>query len=455
MAEGRTKSGDSGLSYGDAANLAKNGSLEQRRNLAAAADTKPEILYYLVDDPAPEVRRELAANETTPIQADLRLARDEDQQVREGLAAKIARLLPGMTEAQLAKVRAVAHEALETLARDQATVVRRILADTLKDVAKAPPQVIRQLARDVEAVVACPVLEFSPVLSDRDLLDIIAAAPVQATEHLGAIARRSTVSAPVSDAIIDTENVDAIAHLLANDSAQVREETLDRVIEQAAEVTEWQPPLVNRPALPNRAARRLAELVAENLLETLVSRRDLDPETAEVVLAKVQERLKDAGKPMPKVAAGGGEGWAEGEDAPDEADAEAADEEDEEDAEPERLTRDEAMALATKLNHENQLTEGVIADAMGRRDRQMVFASLAVLTAMPVEVVVKAFANHSAKGIVSLTWESGMSPRMAIDLQQGIGGVAPVEIIRPSSTAAYGLSEEEMTWQLEFLKGLG
>ena len=57
--------------------------------------------------------------------------------------------------------------------------------------------------------------------------------------------------------------------------------------------------------------------------------------------------------------------------------------------------------------------------------------------------------------VVSLVWEAGCSPKLSVDLQQGLGNVAPVEIIRPSSRASYGLSEDEMIWQLDFLRDMG
>lgn len=150
--------------------------------------------------------------------------------MRGDLAAKIARLAPGLTEHEQDRVRQATMEALTALAHDQIPRVRQVLSEALKDVANAPPNVIRQLARDVEVAVAAPVLEYSPVLTDEDLLEIIAARPVSA--KLVAISRRRRVTEVVSDAIAGTEDDAAIAALLGNASAQIREETLDRLIEQ-------------------------------------------------------------------------------------------------------------------------------------------------------------------------------------------------------------------------------
>ena len=71
--------------------LARDADLAVRRKLAARGDVRPEILYYLVQDEAAEVRRTIAANEATPHQADQLLARDKDASVRGELAQKIGR----------------------------------------------------------------------------------------------------------------------------------------------------------------------------------------------------------------------------------------------------------------------------------------------------------------------------------------------------------------------------
>ena len=74
------------LSYEESKRMAENGSDKDRVNLASRTDLRPELLYYLSQDPSSEVRRRIAANEQTPRQADLILARDKDEQVRTQLA---------------------------------------------------------------------------------------------------------------------------------------------------------------------------------------------------------------------------------------------------------------------------------------------------------------------------------------------------------------------------------
>ena len=54
--------------------------------------------------------------------------------------------------------------------------------------------------------------------------------------------------------------------LLANPSAQVREETLDLIVQRAPGRPRWHAPLVERPTLPARLAAKIAAFVADALL---------------------------------------------------------------------------------------------------------------------------------------------------------------------------------------------
>ena len=241
---------DASLTYEQARALAASGDRSVREQLARRADLPPEILYYLAEDDTASVRRAVANNASAPHQTHTLLAQDSDSNVRCDLATKISRVLPDLSAEEQGKVRQSAHDALRALARDQIVAVRQALAEALKDVAGAPPDVIKALARDAESAVAMPVLQYSPVLSDEDLIEIIRSGP--AAGGLNAIARRSKVGEGVSDAISAANDASAIADLLGNKGAQIREETLDRLIDQSAEVTLWQAPLATRPPFGDR-----------------------------------------------------------------------------------------------------------------------------------------------------------------------------------------------------------
>jgi uncharacterized protein (DUF2336 family) len=388
-----------------------------RRQLAESTSARPEVLYYLAADADATVRAAVAGNEATPVQADLLLARDRIDAVRIDLAAKIARLAPGLSSEAHERLKKMTHEVLEILVRDQVTRVRQVIAEALKDVADVPVEIVRLLARDGEIVVAGPVLEVSPLLSDEDLLDIIASAPIPGA--LAAIARRPVVREPVADAIGASADVDAVAALLANPSAQIREETLDRLVDRAPAVAAWHKPLVQRPLLSPGIARKLSAFVADHLLRLLSERRDLDPATARDVAAAVKRRLADA--PAAKPAAEPGE---------------------------------DSLARARRLKQEGKLDESSVLAAAGR-DRGFVRAALAVLAGLPLEVVDRVIGSHSPKGVTALAWKAGFGMRAAHKLQLQLAQIAPNAALLPRSDGAYPLSTEAMQWQLDFFIGMG
>lgn len=412
---------DDRLDYEEAKKIARAASPAERCLLAARPDAQPEILYFLSEDADVEVRRTVAANGSTPPHAGLILARDGDDGVRCNLAQQIGRLAPGLDEKERERIGAVVNEVLEILARDQVARVRRMLTEELKEAENVPASVISRLANDADEAVACPILEYSPLLDDEMLMEIIETSPE--TAALTAISRRRVLGASVSDAVVATGDQQAIAALLTNKSAQIREETLDQLVEQAEHVPQWHRPLVDRPVLSPRAVRRLAEFVADSMLADLERREDLDPKTAKIVSAALKQRLR--------------EDWTA--DEPDGADALA---ETERDA--------PAGERVSRLLAEGALTEELIVDALGKGDRSFVIAALARLADISPDMVSKAVSMSSPKGITAMAWKAGLGMRTAVQLQLRLARVPPSKVLQARNGIDYPLGEDEMRWQIDF-----
>jgi len=407
------------VTYEQAKELANHKDDEVRRELASQAELRPEILYYLTDDPSSVVRSEVARNNATPAQADLLLAKDISDDVRADLAAKISRLAPGLTANEQDQVKVMAYEALEILARDQVVRVRQIISETLKDIADAPPEIIRQLAWDAEMLVSGPILEYSPVLTDDDLIEIINRG--SSTGRLSAISKRENVSVSVVDAIVETTDEAAIGLLLANKSAQIREETLDQIVESAMKVESWHAPLVARPKLSEFAAMSLAKFVANNLLQALTSRKDLSPAILARVRTVVNDRLDEPEQKTPDNAV------------------------DEDVSTP----LEEAFAKAKTLHAKGELGENEVISSLKKKDRFAVVAALSVLTEVSVISMEKAVRLKDPKGMVAIAWKAGLSAKTITPLQRDIAGVADDKILSPTATGQFPLSDSDMEWQFE------
>jgi uncharacterized protein (DUF2336 family) len=368
------------------------------------------------------VRREIARNDATPAHAYRILAEDRNEDVRCDLAGKIARLAPDLPADERDRIRELTIEALEILARDELVRVRRILAETLKDVANVPREVMLRLARDTELVVAAPVLQFSPLLTDRDLIEIIASPSVAGA--LSAISRRAAVSEAVSDALVHSEDWDAVSALLANPSAQIREETLDQLVEGSRTVTSLQMPIVRRPRLPLRAARKLASFVADAVLAVLMRREDLDEDTAELVSDTVRRRMRERG-----------------------ADADPAEEAPHVAAirEPARIAEE-----VCRLHREGKLDDGRISSELTSGNRAFVTEALAVKAGLPAAVVDRIAQSRSAKAMTALAWKAGFSMRFAMKLQSRFANVPSSEMLHARDGFDYPMSEEDMAWQIGF-----
>jgi uncharacterized protein (DUF2336 family) len=403
-----------------------------RTNLAKRTDVRPEILYYLTEDASPEVRAAVADNAASPQYANLKLARDRSLEVRAGLASKVQRLLPGMTPGAQDAARARTMQTLEVLAKDTATQIRAVVAETLKDVPDAPPDLVRQLARDAELSVASPVLQFSPLLSDEDLLDIIRGDHAEGA--LAAVAKRSNVAAAISDALVEADDTAAVASLLANKSAQIREETLDLIVDRAPSRASWHGPLVDRPTLTPKAALKIAAFVADALSQRLQARPDLDPATREAVTAEVRRRL------APAAGGSGGEAdaasrkrtladpaWASGKGG---AGGDGA---------------NETVADKVKrLRREKKLDDAAVAAAAQAGEKLFVKLALADLAAIRAEVIDKILTARSAKGIVAVCWKAKLKLATAVTIQQKILTLPPKSVLTAAKWDGWPLTEEEL-----------
>ena len=412
---------DKPLTEEESKELARHQDAAVRAELATRTDLRPELLYFLAEDNAPEVRIQVATNDATPALANLLLAKDQDDRVRQELAGKIAKLAPGLSPDEQDKMRRITYETLDLLAQDQIPKVRQILAETLKDVAHAPPDVINRLARDADIAVASPILCYSPVLTDDDLLDIITNSPIPGA--LSAISQRTNVAYRVTDAIASSDDVGAIAVLLGNASAQIREETLDRLVDRAVDIEDWHHPLVHRPHLSSKSCQKLARFVASHLLQALSERQDLDPQSAQAVAAIVQKRLDEMDATGPEKSEA-------------------------------RKSTDAAIAMerAKTLMGGGQLDESAVDTALSGGDHALVVAALALLSGLSVKTVDKTIVNQSAKGIVSIVWKAGLSMALAVELQTKMLHLPTTRILR-SGVGGFPLSPSEMSWQLEFLDG--
>ena len=218
-------------------------------------------------------------------QADVtRLLSDSSPRTRARTTAKIAAEFgaAALSEAE----RRIAEDIFRTLVKDTEVLVREALAAHLKSTPELPHDVALALARDVDSV-ALPVLKFSEVLTDDDLIEIVRG---QEPAKQVAIAQRTGVSEAVSDALVDTGNEVAVAHLVGNEGAALSEDAFERVIDNYNESTSVADSLARRPNLPPAISERVVSALSERLQAYLVAEHDVSPDIASTLILQARER---------------------------------------------------------------------------------------------------------------------------------------------------------------------
>ncbi|HEY4253482.1 MAG TPA: DUF2336 domain-containing protein [Roseomonas sp.] len=372
----------------------------RRAAMAGRREASAGELLAFAADPDPSVRQAVAAHREAPAAARELLARDPDPLVRAMLAARIAALPRPPAGAELDATAIRLQRLLERLVEDTEVLVRAAIADAVKDLPGAPRELVLRLARDIEMPVAAPVIQLSPLLTDADLLALIAAPP--AAGSVIAVARRPALSERVSEAIIARRDGTAVAALLGNATAVIRDATLETLVAESAQRREWQAPLVARPRLSACAALALAEFLADGLLSRLAGRADLAPDVAQRLRARVAERLA-----VP----------------PDAEETPAA-----------------AMERAGMLHRARALNEAAIEQAALYGEANFVTAALSLMAGTSRAAISQLQEQRDRPGLAGLCWRARFGPAATRAVQDLL-------IPAPAAGAASGGLDRTLAWE--------
>ncbi|MBC8157701.1 MAG: DUF2336 domain-containing protein [Alphaproteobacteria bacterium] len=397
--------------YDEAKRIAASGNVAARKELASVEDLEPEILYYFASDESAEVRKAVATNEGTPLQADQILATDIDGDVRVELARKIGRLVPTLSKDEAERLTQMAMEVLEILAKDDLPRVRATISEEIKRAGNVPNKLVQQLARDVEDIVSAPILEYSPLLSDGDLLEIIAGGC--ASGALVALSRRKGLGERISGAVFNTKNVHAVAAMLRNKTAKISSKTMEMIAVDGEETVEWHAPMVDRDNMPARVIRRIATFVSASLMDILIEKHKDQADVVEVLRQTVRKRIE------------------RGDFAEKETDWEPAED------------------RVKKMKKDGKLTEDAIVRAMEAGDSAFVRYALVELSGLSFNVVSRLLNTGSGKAVTALVWKAGLGMPTAFMVQQRISRVQLKKQMRPDAKGNYPISEKDLSWYIE------
>ncbi len=207
-----------------------------------------------------------------------------DREVRTVLAQKICRQIRTLTLSK--KEQAVIREILWFIARDSAAMVRRALAVTLRQSPNLPHDVAQALIRDVDSI-AVPVLEYSPVLTDEDLLEVLRS---KAAGKMLAISHRKRITGELVKAILRYGDSRTIASLAANDGAEIGARLGAEMLEIYKDDDLIKESFIARKDLPPLVVEKLLTMISGEAARKLVETHEIPIETAIKLAGDTRER---------------------------------------------------------------------------------------------------------------------------------------------------------------------
>jgi uncharacterized protein (DUF2336 family) len=182
--------------------------------------------------------------------------------------------------------RAAAEGAFLRLLDDASPLVRQAMAEVFASSVHAPAVIVQALSID-QASVARPVLEYSPLLIDADLVDIVAAGN---SEMQCAIARRTSLPASVCAAIAEVGTAAAALELMANASAKLGPISYDRIVERHGHLPAIREKMLMLEDLPSAIRLALVAKLSETLTQFVVGRNWLSADRAGRIASETRAR---------------------------------------------------------------------------------------------------------------------------------------------------------------------
>ena len=183
-----------------------------------------------------------------------------------------------------ASVRAEAAVAMTALTDDPSVLVRQALAEALCRSHDAPRTVILALAAD-EPEAAAAVLQYSPVLTDADLVECVRNGELPARMTL---ARRPKLGRQAAAALAEVGQLDVVLALIANLDVDLPAELLHGVLTRFNDDPRVRDALLERASLPPALRARIAVAAAKDL--AVEASQWMAPERAERVAREARDQ---------------------------------------------------------------------------------------------------------------------------------------------------------------------
>ncbi len=299
-----------------------------------------------------------------------RLITEQSPNVRLDVMQKIATSY----QAQVFDAReiAIAEQIFRILTKDTEIRVRAALSERIKQDPNIPRDIVLSLAHDAREV-ALPVIAFSDVLSDADLVNIIERSGE--LSRLIAIAGRKTVSQRVASHLIETHESDVVSTLVRNEGADISERNFQQIVDVFSADTPVLQALAERSSVPYTVVEKIIHHVTDSLASELKRKYKL----SEPQLRQETDRTRELATLK----------LTEGPVAPHEVET-----------------------LVEQLHSFNRLTPSIILTSLCRGNMKFFETALAKLSGIPVENARILIGDQGSLGFRALYDKSGLPESM-------------------------------------------
>jgi len=184
--------------------------------------------------------------------------------------------------------RDLTREILRRLTRDVEMAVRIALAERLADDVTAPADLILLLVDDAIDV-ARPLILRSPLLTERDILRLVANA---GAAHQEAVAERPGIGVPVTDALVQCQVDSVLVTLARNATAKISESAYRALVDRSRSIPGLQEPLLKRADLPVELAHRMSMWVSDALKTYIQVNYKIAPDKIAAALSEATDTLQ-------------------------------------------------------------------------------------------------------------------------------------------------------------------
>ena len=180
----------------------------------------------------------------------------------------------------------LAEDIFRILVKDIEVKVREALSESLKTCTSLPQDLVRELINDVDSV-SMPFIKYYADLSQEDIISIIDS---QNLNKQKAVAMRAGLDENISHYIAQTCSEDVIGVLVSNESAKIKENTYDIIIDRFPQSETIKKNMVYRSELPVSIIEKILHSLSDELLRHLVLTHNLPNDVACDIVEQVKEK---------------------------------------------------------------------------------------------------------------------------------------------------------------------